>query len=54
MTTINDLLVPPHLGDERAYLVLNLHETAQTTLHNGGKVEQPQCVTGRGSVKDHH
>lgn len=57
MDTINewlDLLVPPHLGDERADLVLYLHEAAQTTLHNGGEVEQPQCVASRGSVKDHH
>lgn len=56
-TTINerlDLFGTPHLRDERADLVLYLHEAAQTTLHNGGKVEQPQCVTGGGSVKDHH
>lgn len=49
-----DLLVPPHLGDERADLVLNLHEAAQSTLHNGGEVKQPQCVASGGSVKDHH
>lgn len=49
-----DLLVPPHLRDERADLVLYLHEAPQATLHNGGKVEQPQCVTSWGSVKDHH
>lgn len=48
------LFVPPHLRDERADLVLDLHEAAQTPLHNGGEVEQPQRVTGRGGVKDHH
>lgn len=49
-----DLTVPPHLRDERADLVLYLHEAAKATLHDGGEVEETQCVTGRSRVKDHH
>lgn len=44
----------PHLRDERADLVFDLHEATQTSLHNGGKVEQPQCVASRGSVEHYH
>lgn len=43
-----------HLRDERADLVLYLHEAAEATLHDGGEVEQSQRVASGGSVKDHH
>lgn len=46
--------VHPHLRDKRADLVLDLHQTTETTLHNGGKVKQPQRVTGGRGVEDHH
>lgn len=49
-----DLTVPPHLRDERTDLVLYLHEAAKAALHDGGEVEETQCVTGRSRVKDHH
>lgn len=49
-----DVLVPSNLGDERTDLVLDLHQTTKSTLHDGGKVQQSQCVASWGSVKDHH
>lgn len=53
-TSLETLLVPSHLGDEGADLVLDLHEAAQSTLHDGGEVEQSQCVASGGSVEHHH
>lgn len=49
-----ELLICPHLRNKGADLVLNLHEATQASLHDGGKVEQPQCVAGGGSVEDHN
>lgn len=47
-------LAAGYLGDERADLVLDLHESAEAPLHNGGEVEEAQGVTRGGGVKDHH
>lgn len=43
-----------YLWDEGADLVLDLHEAAQASLHDGGEVEQTQSVSRRGRVKHHH
>lgn len=46
--------VRPHLRNKWTDLVLYLHQTTQTTLHNGREVEQPQCVTSGSGVEDNH
>ncbi len=43
-----------YLRDEGADLVLDLHEAAQSSLHDGGEVEQTQSVSRRSRVKHHH
>lgn len=44
----------PHLRDEGADLVLDLHQPPQAPFHDGGEVEQPQCVPGGRRVENHH